>query len=149
MKVYLAGPLFSLAEQNFNRQFAQAMSKALPILQITLPQERADSLLSQPNGFELVFQDCIAMVRECDALVAVLDGPDVDSGTCIELGYAYSLGKPIVGVRTDFRVSEDRGMNLMVSHVCGALILETRSDLESLARKVCEALVALGTPAKR
>ena len=32
-----------------------------------------------------------------------MDGPDPDSGTCWEVGYAYGSKKPIVLVRTDFR----------------------------------------------
>ena len=32
-----------------------------------------------------------------------MDGPDPDSGTCWEVGYAYGVRKPIVLVRTDFR----------------------------------------------
>ena len=38
-----------------------------------------------------------------DGLVAIMDGPDPDSGTCWEVGYTYGLRKPIVLVRTDFR----------------------------------------------
>ena len=32
-----------------------------------------------------------------------MDGPDPDSGTCWEVGYAYGTKKAIVLVRTDFR----------------------------------------------
>ena len=53
----------------------------------------------------------------CDAVVAVLDGPDVDSGTCIELGMAHALGKKIIGVRTDFRGLEVDGLNIMIRHI--------------------------------
>jgi nucleoside 2-deoxyribosyltransferase len=38
-----------------------------------------------------------------DGLVAIMDGPDPDSGTCWEVGYAYGTKKSIVLVRTDFR----------------------------------------------
>ena len=56
-------------------------------------------------------------------VIAILDGPDVDAGTCVEIGYAYANNKPIIGIRTDFRASEDRGVNLMVSKACTHLIL--------------------------
>jgi nucleoside 2-deoxyribosyltransferase len=35
--------------------------------------------------------------------MAMMDGPDPDSGTCWEVGYAYRSKKPIVQVRTDSR----------------------------------------------
>ena len=55
------------------------------------------------------------MIRQVDMLVAVLDGVDVDSGTAGEIGFAYGLGKPVFGLRTDFRMTGDNeaaGVNL-------------------------------------
>ncbi len=70
-------------------------------------------------------------------VVALLDGQDVDSGTCIELGYAYAKGKKIFGLLTDFRAyhtadPEPHRPNLMVWGVCeqGDTLF---SDLISLA----------------
>lgn len=40
-----------------------------------------------------------------DALLAILDGQEIDSGVASEIGRAYSLGKPILGYRSDFRQS--------------------------------------------
>jgi len=140
MNIYLAGPLFTLAEQLFNARLAAAMRASTAGLEIILPQERAKPLLKQPNGLERVFRDCIEMIDQCDAVVAILDGADADSGTCVELGYAFAQHKPIIGVRTDFRASEDRGLNLMVSHVCNVLLLGTSEDIDSLAAKIRAAL---------
>jgi nucleoside 2-deoxyribosyltransferase len=47
------------------------------------------------------------MIRGCDGLLGVLDGPDVDSGTASEIGFAAALGKKCYGLRTDFRNSGD------------------------------------------
>jgi len=33
------------------------------------------------------------MIKASQIVVAVLDGPDVDSGVTSEIGYAYALGK--------------------------------------------------------
>jgi nucleoside 2-deoxyribosyltransferase len=140
MKIYLAGPLFTLAERRFNEQLAAALRARLPALEIILPQERAQPLLSQPDGPRLVFEDCLAMIDECNGVLAILDGADADSGTCVELGYAWARKKRVIGVRTDFRVSEDRGLNLMVSHVCAPLLLETSTDLDALAARIGAAL---------
>jgi nucleoside 2-deoxyribosyltransferase len=47
------------------------------------------------------------MIRRCAAVLAVLDGSDVDSGTAAEIGYAAALARPVVGLRTDTRCSGD------------------------------------------
>ncbi len=47
------------------------------------------------------------LIQHCAAVLAVLDGNDVDSGTAAEIGYAAALAKPVVGLRTDFRPSGD------------------------------------------
>lgn len=143
MIIYIAGPLFTLAEQLFNESFTGRLRNSLPEAEIILPQERAKVLLGKPNALRLIFDDCIEMVRKCDVVVAVLDGPDADSGTCVELGYAFAEKKPIVGIRTDFRASEDRGLNLMVSHVCTTLIYEESGEIEPVVTKVCSALRSL------
>lgn len=46
-------------------------------------------------------------IDSCDTLLAVLDGPDVDSGTAAEVGYAFALGKRVHGYRGDFRAGEN------------------------------------------
>lgn len=43
----------------------------------------------------------------CQGVLAILDGPDVDSGTAAEIGYAFARGKPIVGYRGDCRLASD------------------------------------------
>ena len=59
------------------------------------------------------------MLRACDAVLAVLDGVDVDSGTAAEIGFAYALGKTVIGWRSDFRLAGDNAasvVNLQVEH---------------------------------
>lgn len=60
-----------------------------------------------------------ANIRRADALLAVLDGVDVDSGTAAEIGFAAALGKPTVGLRLDTRQAGDNEgavVNLQVEH---------------------------------
>ncbi|MGA8903764.1 MAG: nucleoside 2-deoxyribosyltransferase [Candidatus Bathyarchaeia archaeon] len=45
------------------------------------------------------------MIRDCDVVLAVLDGSDVDSGVAAEIGYAYGIGKRILGYRGDSRLT--------------------------------------------
>lgn len=47
-----------------------------------------------------IWQANVAHIEQCDAVLANLDffrGPEPDSGTCFEIGYAIARGKPVVG----------------------------------------------------
>ncbi len=59
-------------------------------------------------------------INASNAVVAVLDGVDVGSGTAAEIGYAFARGKLIVGYRGDFRLSavnEGAALNVQVEYV--------------------------------
>jgi nucleoside 2-deoxyribosyltransferase len=43
------------------------------------------------------------MIRSCNLVLGILDGPELDSGTVSEIGFAAALGKRCYGLRTDFR----------------------------------------------
>ena len=103
MRLYLAGPLFTQAERLWNQTLAQGLRQAGH--EVFLPQEaiaELDRLEADP-----IFELDLNGVRAAEALVAVLDGADPDSGTCFECGVAHALGRPIVAVRTDFRAGGD------------------------------------------
>ena len=136
MRCYFAGALFNLAEKRFNRALADAVSERVDGVEFILPQERAAQFLHRDDWSERMFEDCIAMIDASDVVLSILDGPDADSGTSLELGYAYARGVPIIGVRTDFRGSEDRGLNLMLANVCSTLLLEPVNELDKLADQV-------------
>jgi nucleoside 2-deoxyribosyltransferase len=44
-------------------------------------------------------------IRDSQIVLAVLDGQEVDSGVSAETGFAYALGKKVIGYRGDFRMS--------------------------------------------
>ncbi|MDQ1497503.1 MAG: hypothetical protein QOI86_843 [Actinomycetota bacterium] len=56
------------------------------------------------------------LLAEARAVLAVLDGPDVDSGTAAEIGWAAASGVPVIGLRTDFRLADHEAarVNLQV-----------------------------------
>lgn len=81
------------------------------------------------------------VIRECQLVVAVLDGSDVDSGTASEIGFAYALGKRIYGYRGDSRCSGDNDgsiVNLQVEYWIensGGCIVTT---LDALRQLLCQ-----------
>ncbi|MDB5856490.1 MAG: nucleoside 2-deoxyribosyltransferase [Ramlibacter sp.] len=55
----------------------------------------------QPRALaERIYQANVARIEGCDAVLANLDffrGPEPDSGTCFEVGYAVARGKLVIG----------------------------------------------------
>ena len=97
MKLYFAGPLFTTPERAWNAEMAAALRAAGH--EIFLPQEREPG--KDGPG---IFAADVGGIDWADGLVAIMDGPDPDSGTAWEVGYAFGVRKPIVLVRTDFRM---------------------------------------------
>ncbi len=111
--VYLAAPLFSGAELDFNRKLRDEIKTAG--FNVFLPQEDSNNIKDEKNRQKIIFDKNLAAIDKADILVAVVDGADVDSGTSWEIGYAYALGKPVLGLRTDFRTLGIEGtVNLMI-----------------------------------
>ncbi|MFW6161927.1 MAG: nucleoside 2-deoxyribosyltransferase [Planctomycetota bacterium] len=141
--VYLAAPLFTQAERAWNRALADRLQRQVGCT-VILPQDfgPCDEAASE-ESHEAIFRRCLDGVDRCDALIAVLDGADADSGTAFEMGYAHALAKPLIGLRTDFRQLQDQGANLMLARPCAALVRLTEfgADLDVVAEAVAGALV--------
>jgi nucleoside 2-deoxyribosyltransferase len=97
MKLYFAGPLFTTPERTWNAEVTAALRAAGH--EVFLPQEQEPG--KDAAG---IFAVDVGGLDWSDATVAVMDGADADSGTCWEVGYTYGKGKPVVLVRTDFRM---------------------------------------------
>lgn len=131
--VYLAAPLFSEAERDFNRKLRDEI-KGMGF-NVFLPQEDSNNIRDEKNRQRVIFDKNIAAIESSDIVVAVIDGCDVDSGTAWEIGYAYAKGKTILGLRTDFRTLGIEGtVNLMVerSLILCTSITELLNRLKSL-----------------
>ena len=135
MKLYVAGPLFSAAERSWNAELTAALRGGGH--EVFLPQEEEPG--KDAPG---IFSTDVGGIDWADALVAIVDGPDPDSGTAWECGYAFGK-KPIVLVRTDFRTHAGNGAPYNAMLTESATI---RLDLpfESMARVSAELLDALG-----
>src|ERR1700685_2293065 len=115
-KLYLARPLFTVAAQTSTAALARFLESHG--FEVWLPQEHEPRQAAKRNRAKAIFQMNVAALDASDLVVACMDGPDPDSGTAWECGYAYAKSKPIVCYRTDFRVSGDTEgapYNLMLS----------------------------------
>jgi len=151
-RIYVAGPLgFSEAGRHFHASvlvpFLRKLGyEVLDPWALTEPS-RLEAVERLPYGPEKrdawrkLNREIAATNRraldEAHGVVAVLDGPDVDSGTAAEIGYAFGRGKLIVGYRGDFRLSADNEgglVNLQVEYFIresGGTIVARYEDLEA------------------
>ena len=129
MKIYVAGPLFDEGErwwiEHIESQIAAAGHN-------TFLPHRDNPPKDEFNVAEIFANDRRG-IDECDAVVANLNGITTDDGTAWEIGYAFALGKSIIGLHTDWRRRFDHEVvNLMIE-----------CSLTSLTHSVPEMLVAL------
>jgi nucleoside 2-deoxyribosyltransferase len=125
-QIYIAGPLFSVCERQFLEELVDKISKELKLDSIKdffLPHRDAGDVGIAGRGRSEVFFDDLKALDDAKIVIAWLDGPDVDSGTSVELGYAYSAkDKKIFGLLTDRRrwdnSLEGLAINNMVWGVC-------------------------------
>ena len=79
-------------------------------------------------------------IDRANAVFAVLDGVDVDSGTAAEIGYGFARGKVVCGLRTDFRLAGDNLgsiVNLQVQYFIeqsGGSVVTTVEEFITLAQ---------------
>lgn len=150
MRLYLAGPLgFSEAGRHFKDHvlipaleglghrivdpWAITDPKIIEAINAMPPGVRRRNAWKRLNP-EIGQQNAAAIVR-CQAVVAVLDGVDVDSGTAAEIGFAFARKKIIIGYSGDFRLSSDNEgviINLQVEYfirASGGDVALTLADL--------------------
>lgn len=134
--IYLAGPLFTHAELEFNCKLRDLLEGQG--FSVFLPQEDAEDakIEHERQKQAFIFERCVGGVDSSDLVVAVLDGVDVDSGTAWEIGYAYAKGKPVLGLRTDFRELSDGIVNLMIELAVEVLARDEEELLGALNKYI-------------
>jgi nucleoside 2-deoxyribosyltransferase len=137
MRIYFAGPLFSAAERDWNASLTAALRAAGH--EVFLPQEQEPGR-DDPG----IFATDVGGIDWADAVVAIMDGADPDSGTSWEVGYAYRK-KPVVLVRTDMRrdAGSGSGYNAMLSQSATVLVDPVAAPIGRVAREVLDALAKL------
>lgn len=136
MRIYLAGALFTKAEQDFNLKLSELLSYGWDVF---LPQKACEHLTDPLH----IADTCRMGIMSCEVVVAILEGTDVDSGTAWECGYATGIGKPVIGIRTDFRQrGDDKGLNCMLSQNIVELI--TCSDINDIVTELYRIFKEMG-----
>lgn len=143
MIVYYAAPLFTLAEIEFNSNLVERMNK-ISNIEFIVPQERSHLFSSKKD----MAKDCFRQIDKCDLVLACMDGPDADSGTCVELGYAIAKNKKTICFRTDFRQGEENGANIMIVYGCTEYLLlnSLDYDLDMIAKTLVYSMTGMTIP---
>lgn len=104
MKVYIAGKL----ETEFERTMLEKIDALCKLLGLeTFLPHRDVGLAHDVNDAKMIFTgDILEGFKDCDLVVALLDGLHVGAGTAWELGYAYAKGIPAIGLKTDEPISD-------------------------------------------
>ena len=138
MKVFIAGPLFSQAEREFNLKVDDFLRKHG--FETFLPQREVGELWKHVRkkgrkACKMIYETDLKGLERADVVIAVLDGPDVDSGTAFEVGYACARGKPVIGIKTDARIfTRNEVVNNMLAQGVRALVKDLAGILDELKK---------------
>lgn len=116
--VFIAGPIFSEGEREYNLKI-NMICQSLGFR--TFMAQRDVGLVANTT-LETAFAIDVENLQKADIIVANLDGIDVDSGTAWEIGYAFQIKKPIIGIRSDARMYRKfLPVNLMIYQSCAQI----------------------------
>lgn len=104
VKLYLAGPDVFRPDAEMWAAAARAACHRHGHLAL-LPLAAAQTAAPE------IFRSNLRLLNEADAVIANLNpfrGQEPDSGTCVEIGYALALGKPVLGYADSLRPLRER-----------------------------------------
>jgi nucleoside 2-deoxyribosyltransferase len=99
--LYLAGPDVFRPDAAKHGRELQALCAEYGFTGVfPLDEALPEDLGSRQAAAAFIYRRNVQRIDACDAVVANLDffrGPEPDSGTCFEVGYAIARGKPVIG----------------------------------------------------
>ena len=130
--IYIAGPLFTVHQRYFLEDIGEIVENSG--FRVYLPHaennERELNLAYDEKRKKDIFDNDVNTLLLSKAVIALLDGADVDSGTAFEIGMAYAFKKPVLGIRTDMRLFMDNmPVNIMIEQACNDIIYINDSNL--------------------
>jgi Nucleoside 2-deoxyribosyltransferase len=101
---YVAHRLFSAHDRALGAYVAQRLAWRVGADAVFLPfcDTDEENLTDACKGRRLYELDG-ERLRRIDGMLALLHGPSLDDGVCMEIGYASALGVPVVALTTDFQ----------------------------------------------
>lgn len=107
---YVAHRLFALHDRALGALVASELAGLVGPERVFLPfcDTDEDALVSECKGRTLFELDS-ERLQALTGMIAVLHGPSLDDGVCMEIGYARRLGVPVVVLTTDFQTYSTHG----------------------------------------
>jgi hypothetical protein len=100
---YVAHRLFSAHDRALGAYAAHRLACHVGADAVFLPFcDTDEEELTDPCKGRRLFELDRDRLRHIDGMLAVLHGPSLDDGVCMEIGYAAELGVPVVALTTDF-----------------------------------------------
>ena len=134
--VYIASPLFSQAELEFNEK-VDGFLRELGY-DTFLPQRDGNTLSdlisegkSKNDAIKKIFALDVKKIQKSDILLLIMDGRVPDEGACVELGIAYALKKECVGLKTDSRSLMENLDNPLILGALEGKIAKSINDLRN------------------
>lgn len=123
MKAYLAGPLCLNEEREFLEKIDSICKKHN--IKTFLPH-RDCGLWKRGVSCKKIASGDLAGFKNCNLVIASLNGFNVGAGTSWEMGYAYAKGIPVIAIKTDRKIEDSIGE-------LSAIIIGTTKIVISLA----------------
>jgi nucleoside 2-deoxyribosyltransferase len=139
-KVYIAGPLFSHAELEFNEKIDTYLRNLgfetfLPQRDGYLLADLMAQYSSKQEAIDIIFYKDTEEIKRCDLVLLILDGRVPDEGACVEVGLAYAYDKECIGFKSDSRSLMGDMDNPLLVGVLKGRIAKSFSELECLLKK--------------
>ncbi|MFE0132350.1 nucleoside 2-deoxyribosyltransferase [Streptomyces sp. NPDC059037] len=101
---YVAHRLFAAHDRALAARLAQRVADKIGPENVFLPfcDTNEEDLVAEVKGRRL-FELDRERLGNLTGMIAILHGPSLDDGVCMEMGYAYALGVPVIVVTTDFQ----------------------------------------------
>jgi hypothetical protein len=107
---YVAHRLFAAHDRAVGAYLADRLAQTAGEGSVFLPfcDTDEENLVAECKGRRLFELDC-ARLHRITGMIAVLHGPSLDDGVCMEIGFAAALGVPVVLLSTDFQTFAPTG----------------------------------------
>ncbi len=104
MTYYVAHRLFSLHDRALGALVAEVLSAHVGAENVFLPFcDTDEESLASPCKGRTLFELDTQRLLDAKGMIAVLHGPSLDDGVCMEIGFAVATGLPVVVLTTDFQ----------------------------------------------
>jgi nucleoside 2-deoxyribosyltransferase len=142
--IYIAGSLFTIQDRDYLLKIRNVVRSNGA--NTFLPQEdNLDSIDRSGQILHSLFKNNCEAIEKSHAVIALLDGVPLDCGTTWEIGFAFAKSKPILGLRSDFRILTETGitnqkMCLMTEASCTKIIFSPEGNFDAIEKGIIDFL---------